>query len=129
MKKGPLYAEWYIQREREKGKRFTPEQVKALHAQYQGIYLHPDGKRFIAVANVPVVGMDGKVKYRRPEKTFSTVTAAKAWLEDQRSHARKRGRHGVTQNPTLLEIMQLTEGIKKNQGQLAIHQTLPDHHS
>jgi len=112
-KKGPLYAEFFLDRERAKGRRFGDEQIRSLHDQYEGIYCHPDGKRFIAVANVPTITAQGKTVYRKPEKTCSTLTEAKQWLEEKRSNGRKQRSRGVVHNPTLEEIILLTNAQKE----------------
>jgi len=112
-KKKQRYSEWYLERERGKGKRFTPEQAKAIQEQFEGIYWHPDGKRYISVANVAYIDIEGKTKYKKPERTHATVTEARKWLEDQRSEGRKGLSTGIVQNPTLKQIINLTNPLKE----------------
>lgn len=112
-KKGPRYVDWYVDKERNKGKRFTEEQVKSLSQNYEGIYLHSDGKRFVAVANIAFVDKEGNTKYARPEKIHETVSDAKRWLESERSKGRCDFEKGIVQNPTLSHVIALTNAYKQ----------------
>lgn len=87
-KVGPLYADYYIGLEQNRGKRFTEKQKQRIKEQWAGIYLHHDQKRFVAIANLPYVdAKTGKKKYRRPSKVFTSLQQAQEWLDAKRVEA------------------------------------------
>ena len=112
-KKGKRYVDHYLTKERAKGRRFSQEQEKQLERQYEGIYLHSDGKRFIAVANVPYIDAKARKRYKRPEKTFKTVTDARNWLEEKRVESRKGVEAAEAVDPTLAQIMEIAQPKKE----------------
>lgn len=85
VKKDQLYSQFLIDMQRKQGKRFTASRIREIKERYEGIYLHQDGKRFVAVINVPYIQKRmGKKKYRQLVKTCRTLTQAQRWLDEQR---------------------------------------------
>ena len=83
VKKGPLYSQVLIDKKRKQGKRFSPARIREIKAQYEGIYLHEDEKRFIALANVGLYDpRSNKRIYRQKIKTCKSVVAAQKWISE-----------------------------------------------
>lgn len=77
------------------------------------IYRQPDGQ-FLAIANIPIIGHNGKKRYRRPEKTFTSRAKARKWLKTEKAKSQLGMHDSHSQEPrTLGELLTLSQVEKQ----------------